>query len=253
MKGDQNMVVERVVLTVAEGKRLIAKGLARYAPVVEKLQHGTVIICRGSSNTYVAEELLQTNLTHGAFLTGRIQPPNTKPFNVEEPVGEIVLKSGEWQRDMKYLKGLRSTQPSDIIFKGANLVNVRAGKAAVCIGHPTGGTMGMFLPFVEGQGVRLIIPVGLEKQTSQDLDALEAQSRADHERNPKVPWLKVLPGEIFTEINAIRQFADVDVYQLASGGISGAEGAVMLAINGSAEEVEKALAAVQSVRGESAF
>jgi hypothetical protein len=49
------------------------------------------------------------------------------------------------------------------------------------------------------------------------------------------------------------QFADVEVYQLASGGIAGAEGAVTLAIKGMPDQVEKAMAAVVSVHGESPF
>ena len=62
-----------------------------------------------------------------------------------------------------------------------------------------------------------------------------------------------MPGEIFTEIEAVQQFADVEVYPLASGGIAGAEGAVMLAVKGSPVEVEKALTAVEAVLGEPAF
>jgi hypothetical protein len=250
---DVGMVVERVTLTVAESKRLIARGLACYAPVVEKMKNGVVIVCRGSSNTYVAEELLQTNLLHGAFLTGRIQPEGSAPLPVKTSIGEIVIHNGVYEPETKFIKGLHAMHPGDIVFKGANLVNYADRTAAVCIGHPTGGTMGIFLPFVEEQGVRLIIPVGLEKQTSQNLTELETKSRADHELNKKVPWLKVLPGEIFTEIEAIQQFADVEVYQLASGGISGAEGSVMLAVKGSTAEVEKALKAVRSVLGEPTF
>ncbi|MBL7016389.1 MAG: hypothetical protein ISR84_02405 [Kiritimatiellales bacterium] len=253
VSAEVEMVVERVTLTVAEGKRLIARGLAKYAPVVEKMGSGTVIVCRGSSNTYLAEELLKTNLLHGAFLTGRIQPEGSAPLPVTTSVGEIVIRNGVWAPETQFIKGLRAMQPGDIIFKGANLVNYADRTAAVCIGHPTGGTMGMFLPFVEEQGVRLIIPVGLEKQTSQDLAELETVSRADHELNKRVPWLKLLPGEIFTEIEAIQQIAEVEVYQLASGGIAGAEGAVTLALKGAAEEVEKALAAVSAAQGEPPF
>lgn len=253
VESGEDVAIERVTLTVAESKRLIAKGLARYAPVLEKITNGVLIVCRGSSNTYVAEELLQTNLLHGAFLTGRIQPQGSDRLPVKTSIGEIVIRDGIYEPDTRLVAGLRSMQPGDIVFKGANLVNYRDRKAAVCIGHPTGGTMGVFLPFVEEQGVRLIIPVGLEKQTSQDLDELEAKSLADRESGGKIPWLKVLPGEIFTEIEAIQQFADVEVYQLASGGIAGAEGAVMLAVKGAPEEVEKALAAVSSVHGEPSF
>lgn len=254
MESDAKVAVERVTLTVAEGKRLIAKGLARYVPVREKMEDGVVIITRGSSNTYVAEELLGIKLAGGAFLTGRFQPEGSTPIAAPgDSVGEIVIRNGVHEREEKLVAGLRSMNPGDILFKGANLVNYRERKAAVCIGHPTGGTMGIFLPFVEEQGVRLIIPVGLEKQTSQNLDELETKSRADHALNSKVPWLKVLPGEIFTEIEAIKQFADVEVYQLASGGIAGAEGSVTLAIQGTPEQVEKAMAAVAEVYGEPPF
>lgn len=51
----------------------------------------------------------------------------------------------------------------------------------------------------------------------------------------------------------MKWFADVEVYQLASGGISGAEGAVTLAVKGSSEEVKKAVVAVQSVHMEPPF
>lgn len=254
MSANENAVVQTVTLTVAEGKRLIAKGLAKYAPVCEKMDNGIVIVTRGSSNTYLAEELLQTNLIHGAFLTGRIQPAGSSPLSPQgDRIGEFVIRNGVHEPETKFIEGLRAMQPGDIVFKGANLVNYEDRKAAVCIGHPTGGTMGMFLPFVEEKGVRLIIPVGLEKQTSQDLEELETKSRADHENGGKLPWMKVLPGEVFTEIEAIQQFADVEVYQLASGGIAGAEGGIMLALKGDPAEVEKAVAAVGAVQGEPAF
>ncbi len=254
MNADENAVVQQVTLTVAEGKRLIAKGLAKYPPVQDKLNNGVVIITRGSSNSYLVEEILYTNLARGVFMTGRIQPANSKPVAPDgEPLGELILRNGAVDPDATLIAGLRSMQKGDIIFKGANLVNYREGKAGVCIGHPTGGTMGMFLPFIEKPGIRLIIPVGLEKQTSQNLDELEKISRADRDASGKIPWIKVLPGELFTEIEAIKQFANVDVYQLASGGIAGAEGAVTLAIKGSPEEVKKALAAVSTVLGEPVY
>lgn len=45
------MAVQCVTLTDAESKRLIARGLARFAPVREKMANGMVMACRGSSNT----------------------------------------------------------------------------------------------------------------------------------------------------------------------------------------------------------
>jgi len=250
----ESWTVERVILTPAESKRLIARGLARYAPVRERMESGTVIITRGSTNTAVVEELLQIRLARATFLTGRFQPEGSDRLEAQGPVlGEVVIRDGVHVPEMKFIEALRTAREGDLIFKGANLVNYREKKAAVCIGHPAGGTMGLFMPFVESGKVRLIIPVGLEKQTSQDLDALELKSRAGYERNRAVPWLKVLPGEIFTEIEAIRQFAEVEVYQLASGGIAGAEGAVTLALEGTPDAVATALEVVASIQGEPPF
>ena len=47
----------QVVLTVSEGKRLIAKGIAEYQPVIEALHKGWVAVAKGSTNAYVVEEL----------------------------------------------------------------------------------------------------------------------------------------------------------------------------------------------------
>ncbi len=62
VSAEVELVVERVTLTVAESKRLIARGLMRDAPVVEKMGNGVVMVCRGSSNTYLAEELQEKDL-----------------------------------------------------------------------------------------------------------------------------------------------------------------------------------------------
>jgi hypothetical protein len=243
-------IVRQITLTVTESKRLIAKGLAHDPSVLERMKAGLIMITCGTSNACVAEELLKIRLDCGAFLKGRIQPEGSALLPPEPAAAEeIIIQDGRYNPEIKISAGLNAMRSGDIIFKGANLVNYRDRKAAVCIGHPTGGTAGTILPFVEKNGIRLIIPVGLEKQTSQDLDALEIESRASHQINNKVPWIKVLPGELFTEIEAIRQFANVEVCQIASGGIAGAEGAITLTIKGDQDAVACALAAVESVRG----
>ena len=47
-----------VVLTVAESKRLIAKGVAGHPDVLTALSRGIVVVCKGTTNAYVVEELL---------------------------------------------------------------------------------------------------------------------------------------------------------------------------------------------------
>lgn len=243
-----------VRLTVAESKRLIAKGLVKYTPVAEKLKSGQVIIARGTTNTYIAEEILKDSIVPGAFVTGRISPAKGKGLkNVKNRIPEIVIKNGEW-KDIPFTEALDAANDFDIVFKGANIINYSQKKAAVFVGSPTGGTIGHILPRMKNNNLRLIVPVGLEKNNSADLSELANKLQQKLQNiNNKVPELWVLPGDLFTEIEAIQQFANVEVTQIGSGGIAGAEGAVVLAIRGEEAEVNKALDIIKDVQGEPAF
>ena len=244
----------RVWLTVAESKRLIAKGLKNYAPVKERLANGYILITKGTTNTYVAEEFLNDSLGRGDYVLGHILPATgDKKLDRSIERKELIFKDGQIV-DTAYVDVLKKMTAGDIIFKGANIINYKKGQAGVLIGHPTGGTTGNFYPLVNEKKLRLIIPVGLEKDSSTDIDILSEYSKIPHEEIAKnTPYLWSIKGELFTEIEAIKQFADVEPLHLASGGIGGAEGAVTINIRGSKEEVEKALAAVQSIQGEKPF
>jgi hypothetical protein len=254
---DKNVLVSHqawVKLTVAESKRLIAKGLVKYPPLAQKLKKGQLIIARGTSNTYVAEEILKETIVPGAFVTGRISPEKgTGLEKVETRISEIVLRNGE-RLDIDFVEALDASNDLDIVLKGANLLNYSQRKAAVLIGSSTGGTLGQVLLRMKNDKIRLIIPVGLEKNSSYDLQVLSEKLQFKVKNiDKKVPELWLLPGEIFTEIEAIQQFADVEVSQIGSGGIAGAEGAVSLLIRGGEAEVNKALKIIGEIQGEPAF
>ena len=65
-------IMFQVVLTVAASKRLIARAVAAHPAVQTALRSGTIVIIAGTTNGYIAEELLAPsghwrNLTAGAF------------------------------------------------------------------------------------------------------------------------------------------------------------------------------------------
>ena len=62
-----------------------------------------------------------------------------------------------------------------------------------------------------------------------------------------------IPGEVFTEIDAIRLMTGVEAEIIAAGGIGGAEGAVWLTVEGSGEENERTEELFQRVSGEREF
>lgn len=244
--------IATVRLTVAEGKRLIAKGLDNNPQVQDRLQNGIVIITRGTTDTYIAEELAGLDAPHGAFVTGRISPEGKGDFSDGlESVSEIVMIKGA-KSDIPYEKALAMLQPEDIVFKGGNMLNYAKQQTAVNIGAPDGGTTARMRRYTDQGRGRWIVPIGLEKDTSWDLEQCAAVANGKAEKQQTVS-LNVKTGDIYTEIEAIREFADVDVYPAAMGGVDGAEGGVALMICGSDEEVAKALEAVRSVLGEPPF
>lgn len=244
----------RAWLTVSESKRLIAKGLKKYPPVQEKLKNGYLLITKGTTNTYVAEEFLNDTLIAGEYVLGHILPANG---NVEldrsQKRKELVFKNGI-VKDSSYQEMLKEMKAGDIVFKGANIINYQKGQAGVLIGHPTGGTTGIIAPVIEKKKLRLIIPVGLEKESSQDIDVLSGLSKVPQEQvHKKAPYVWSIKGELFTEIEAIKQFANVEAFHMASGGVGGAEGAVTILMRGNKDEVLKALQVIETIQGEKAF
>ena len=65
--------------------------------------------------------------------------------------------------------------------------------------------------------------------------------------------LNVTQNNVYTEIEAIKEFADVDVFVTAKGGVDGAEGGVSLLVCGSEQEVGKANEIIRQISGEPAF
>lgn len=240
-------------LTVSEGKRLIAKGIAANKDVRERLQHGMVIITLGTTNTYIAEELAGLEAPRGSFVTGRIFPTGKEDFAKDlKRRSEIVLVNGQIS-DLSYLEALERMTEKDIVLKGANMLNYAKRQAAVCIGAPDGGTTAKLRKYTDRGKGRWIVPIGLEKETTQDLFEMQRMVNGSPNRAKGTVRLNVTQGNVYTEIEAVREFADIDVFVTAKGGVDGAEGGVSLLLCGSEEEVQKALDVIRQVIGEPEF
>lgn len=240
-------------LTVSESKRLIAKGIAANEYVRERLQNGMVIITLGTTNTYIAEELAGLQAPHGSFVTGRIFPTVKTDFAEKmERHPEIVLVKGKTV-DLSYEEALARMEPKDIVLKGANMVNYSKRQAAVCTGAPDGGTVAKLRQYTDKGKGHWIVPVGLEKETSQDLFEVQKLTNGKTQRGRGTVRLNVTQGNVYTEIEAVKEFADVDVFVTAKGGVDGAEGGVSLLVCGSWNEVSKIENLVKQLAGEPPF
>lgn len=249
-----NDVFWDVNLTVSESKRLIAKGIINMPIVKAKLQKGMIIITKGSTNTYIAEEFMKKTIEHGSFLLGHFVPTGKEALNIKkEHVKEIVYEKGKLI-DISYSQALKSLKPGDLVLKGGNLLNYSRKQAAVCIGAYDGGTTNKFLPYVGENKANLLIPIGLEKETSLNLEDSEFFFNANKEKLGSIPKLYLYKtGTIFTEIEAIQQYANVKVFLYGVGGLSGREGGISLVVSGAKEEVTKVKSLIDTIKGEPPF
>ena len=240
-----------VSLTVAESKRLIAKGIARSETVRRALENGVVALSSGTTNGYVFEELTGERIDKKAMVTGRTLPSGYAGPALTSTGEDLILRQGERVRGVRALEYVREMGPGDVFLKGLNALNYERRQGAVLIGHPTGGTVGAVLGTLIARRIRFIHPVGLEKSVGTDLAALAERLNAD--AAGKGPTLWLVPGDLFTEIEALAGLCGVSAVPAAAGGVGGAEGAVWLALFGSVEQLDGAQEVLASVRAEPPF
>jgi hypothetical protein len=238
----------QTVLTPAAGKRLIAKAVAAHPGIQTALKEGTIVIVAGTTNGYVAEEILNPisqsqAFSRQRFFRGITLPPGYSTTQtgriLDESAfpGDVVIEKGQWLQGKTIFDVADGLKEGDVIVKGANSVDLVQRRAAILIGHPQGGTIAVALQAVTGRRVRLILPVGLEKRISGNLDELAARLNAPGAQGPR---LHPVPGEVMTEIEAICLLSGANAELVAGGGVAGAEGSVWLAIFG--DEVQERLA-----------
>jgi hypothetical protein len=253
--------MKQFLLTPQAGKRLIARTLASHPSITKALKNGTVVIVAGTTNGYVAEEILKIHkiaddFSREHFFRGLTLPPSQK-MSVEGRLedeskfpGDVVITRGVWQRGKTIADVIDSLKEGDVILKGANALDLTRKQAAILIGHPKAGTIGLALPAIIGRRVRLIIPVGLEKRIDGDLNALAEKLNA-----PGACGYRLLPvtGEVFTEIDALTALTAANVELIAAGGVCGAEGGCWIAVSGEKEQEEFAEQIIASVADEPPF
>ncbi|KQC11124.1 MAG: hypothetical protein APR62_10545 [Smithella sp. SDB] len=253
--------MKQFVVTPAAGKRLIGKAIAKHAAIIKALKKGTVVIIAGTTNGYVAEEILKElvqtkDFKRNRFYRGIILPPNRpttstgrSPDESKFP-GDVVIRNGKYQKGKTIFDVVDGLREGDIILKGANAVNLVQRRAAILIGDPKAGTIGASLLAVVGRRVKLLVPVGLEKRIYENIDELAAKMNAPGAQGPR---FMPVPGEIFTELDAVTLLTGATASLVAGGGVSGAEGSTWLVINGKPAQEKNAEDLIKSVINEPAF
>ncbi len=242
------------VLTPSESKRLIARAVARTKAVERALQDGTVLICTGSTNACVLEEITGERFPHYQYLTGHTLPHNEESPIPEDRRSDVILRNGNQDDSLDRFSVLQHMQPDDVYIKGANALDYERGVAGILIGGlGGGGTIGAGWGHIIGRRLRLIIPVGLEKCVGDDLYEVADRLNAHSDYIDDPPRMMPVRGEIVTEIEALEMLTGSEATHIASGGIAGAEGAVRLLVTGTEDQVKRAENLMDSIAGEPSF
>jgi len=248
-------LLAEVVLTPAEGKRLIAKSIAHMPIVQLAKENGTIIIATSTTNAYVLEELLGNEIKDkGMFTAGVVTKDGLQITETKGRYDHHVIQ----KKKVKTIKVpeladvLKDMGPGDIFIKGANAIDP-FGQAGVLLGGIGGGTIGAAWGYLTSNGITTIIAAGLEKLVPINLaDTINRLGikKVDLALDVKCGMM-VISGYIITEMEAFKELYGVDVVPIGGGGIDGAEGSKIFLLDGEDEAVKEAVEMVKAIRGES--
>lgn len=248
----QKQLSALVVLNPAESRRLLAKATVALPEVQNAYKNGMIIIARGITNAFVTEELFGISVEPKAGQTvGMVCNGITNANSGPPPCTWHVIRQGKVVEGADSNVEILDFGAEDVFIKGANAIDSE-GNAGIFSSSVKGGTIGMAWPIVMPRGCHLIMPVGLEKMIPSVIEAAKHSSIYRFKYSTGLP-AKLMPvptGKVVTEIQALAILAGVRAYHLASGGVGGSEGAVVLAIEGDDDRVEKAFDLIKSIKGE---
>ncbi len=240
----------QVTLAVTESKRLIGKAVKEHPWVREALEKGIIAIGSGSTNAYVVEELLGEAIEKGGYIAGFVDDRGTCIVPRDKRVKNVVLEKGEVISETLEDAAKRMGK-GDVFIKGANALDFD-GIAGVMMASLTGGTIGDVLGILKARGVRVILPVGLEKLVPNSIaEASNIAGIYEMDHSDGVP-VGIMPvsGEVITEIEAFYILAGAKAVNIGAGGVGGGVGSRTFVLEAAGDNISRALGLLREIRGE---
>jgi hypothetical protein len=261
----------QVILTPAESKCLICKAIARMDTVKKAALKGTIVIHPSSTTYFLVKELtgdiprtdhwvlggiFPQGLCTEANSQGKHPPPSSNEpppkWSADRFPYKWVIKDGKFSSGILLGKILEEIGPDDVYVKGCNAVDTE-GNAGVLFGHDGGGTIARVMGVQKEKGFSVILAVGLEKLIPVTIArAAKACARnAEFEYGMGMPCglYPVKGGTTVTEVQAIEILSRAQAVPVAAGGLGGAEGSIVLAIEGDKAQVTRAIEFVEQSKG----
>jgi hypothetical protein len=266
----------QVVLTPTEAKCFISKAIARMDAVKRAMTRGMVVIHPSSTTYFLVKELTGDvpGTDHwvlggvfpqglcresGAQGQGKHAPPPPPPDREPGPKWSAdmfpfkwVVKGGRLQAGTTLGKILEEIGPGDVYVKGCNALDAQ-GHAGVLFGHAGGGTIARVMGVQKEKGFSVILAVGLERlipvSIAQAAKATARNEEFDYGMGMPCGLYPVKGGTTVTEVQAVEILSGARAVPIAAGGLGGAEGATVLAIEGDKEQVTRAIEYVEQSKG----
>ncbi|HWQ61963.1 MAG TPA: hypothetical protein VN521_06605 [Negativicutes bacterium] len=238
----------QVVVSVPTAKRLIAQAVFELPEVRAAAKQGKIILKSGTTVAALAELLEVPPLRLG----GRITPDGARAAKrlVDAP-HLVLLEGGQWRNvDQALTEELAKMGPDDLFITGANALDSH-GVAGLMAGLSGGSAAGKALGMLCSEGIKTIIAVGLEKLIPGSIvDICRQAGRRQIDRSMGMAvGLLPLFGRVVTEKEALEMLTGAAVTVIGAGGLSGAEGATTMLVEGSADQVDKAFALIAAQLG----
>jgi hypothetical protein len=229
-----------VVLLPNESKRLIAIGTKQVPEIQRVLDDGWLIISRGITPAYLLEEITGQTGPKGNYTAGIITQGRLSGVVAEDQVGPWVLRDGQIVETSAPV-ALGQMAAKDVSIKGANAIDP-AGNIGVMAGDGAGGTVGGIWGTLTARGCHWICPVSLERLIPSVIDAHFAAGNHlwDLTMGSSAGLMPVVTAKAVTEIQSLEILTGVTAVHIASGGVAGSEGAVVLALEGDKATVTEA-------------
>ncbi len=247
-----------VTLSSEESKRLIAKAVAASAPVQKALKEGVIGFSLCTSAGYVVQELVGEDTVNPAvYASGFIYSGGSCGMPDKRQSRLLVLEKGRqhWLnfREENITKFIDRMGHNDVIVKSGNLMDP-SGAVGVLLASPNGGEAGRYLPHILAKGIRLIVPMTLNKTVPTALSDILPYMGISKFHRDRVHGMSCgmlsLPGDVVTEIEAFRALYNVKAVPAAMDGPGSGAGSVTLVLSGDDNNVEAAWQAVNDIKGE---
>ncbi|MBW1961561.1 MAG: hypothetical protein JRJ04_08895 [Deltaproteobacteria bacterium] len=247
-----------VTLTSEESKRLIAKAVSRMEAVKKAREEGFIGFSLCTSAGYVIQELLGVDkIDPSGYCCGFIYSGGSCSVKKAHREKLLLLEKGRprWlnfpEEDLTV--AISAMDKDDIIIKSGNVMDPN-GNVGVLLASPDGGEAGAYLPHIMAKGIRLIVPMTLNKTVPVPLTRILSCMGISKFRKDRVTGMACgmlpLDGLVVTETDAFRYLFGVTAVPVAMGGIGSGNGTVSLVLTGDDHHVESAWQAVNEIKGE---